>query len=142
MSTFRRPVGAAAAGDAIPFAVDGRLHLFYLSSPPGTLDYPERVRTSWQHVTTEDLQQWTELPLALEPGPSGTVDARFPGCPSVEVEKRWIWRMPEFYFSQVGSDRAPCLDVHFVGKINRKSCCSSPVRRASSATNAPCSPSR
>lgn len=75
MATFRRPSGPAAAGDAIPFESGGVYHLFYLSSPPGTLDYPERVRTSWQHSTTADLQSWTPLPPALEPGPDGGVDS-------------------------------------------------------------------
>lgn len=75
MATFRRPTGPAAAGDAIPFAIGGEYHLFYLSSPPGTLDYPDRVRTTWQHSTTTDLQSWATLPPALEPGPPGSVDS-------------------------------------------------------------------
>lgn len=74
MSIFHRPEHAAAAGDPIPFAIDGVTHLFYLSSPPGTLDYPERVRTSWQHVSTTDFTEWREHPPAVEPGPVGAYD--------------------------------------------------------------------
>lgn len=76
MTVFRRPSRAAAAGDAIPFAHGDELHLFYLSSPPGTRDHPERVRTTWQHARAgAGLDDWTELPPALEPGPPGAVDA-------------------------------------------------------------------
>ncbi|HEY0119869.1 MAG TPA: glycoside hydrolase family 32 protein [Cellulomonas sp.] len=75
MPVFRRPAHAAAAGDPIPFSHGGRTHLFYLSSPPGTTDYPERVRTSWEHVASDDLTRWEQLPTALGPGPDGTVDA-------------------------------------------------------------------
>ena len=72
---FRRPADAAAAGDAIPFtAPDGSMHLFYLSSPEGPLDYPGRVRTTWQHARSTDLVEWTELPPAVEPGPVGDYD--------------------------------------------------------------------
>ncbi|MFC6357186.1 family 43 glycosylhydrolase [Luethyella okanaganae] len=67
MTIFRRPANAAA-GDAIPFEHDGEVHLFYLSSPAGTLDYPERVRTTWQHARSRDLLRWEELPPAVEPG--------------------------------------------------------------------------
>jgi beta-fructofuranosidase len=74
MSPFRRPTVAAAAGDPIPFAFGDETHLFYLSSPSGTEDYPERVRTSWQHAVSKDLVEWTELPTAVEPGPVGSYD--------------------------------------------------------------------
>lgn len=72
---FRRPSAAAAAGDAIPFtAPDGVMHLFYLSSPQGPLDYPGRVRTTWQHACSTDLVAWEELPAAVEPGEEGSYD--------------------------------------------------------------------
>lgn len=74
MTIFRRPAAATAAGDAIPFEHDGELHLFYLSSPNGTLDYPERVRTTWQHALSRDLVSWEELPPAVEPGEVGAYD--------------------------------------------------------------------
>ncbi len=74
MTIFRRPAAAAAAGDAIPFEHDGALHLFYLSSPSGTLDYPERVRTTWQHARSRDLREWEELPPAIQPGEVGAYD--------------------------------------------------------------------
>ena len=75
MNYFRRPTGAAAAGDPIPFAHEGTLHLFYLSSPEGTQNYPERVRTTWQHAVSDNLRHWRELPPAVEPGPEGSYDA-------------------------------------------------------------------
>lgn len=75
MPFFRRPAHAAAAGDPIPFAHDGRLHLFYLSSPEGPLDYPGRVRTTWQHAVSDDLLSWRELPPAVAPGEPGSYDA-------------------------------------------------------------------
>jgi beta-fructofuranosidase len=51
------------------------MHLFYLSSPTGTQDYPERVRATWQHAVSEDLQNWRELEPAVSPGPEGSYDA-------------------------------------------------------------------
>lgn len=62
-------------GDPIPFAHDGRVHLFFLSSPPGTQDYPERVATTWQHMASTDLKSWDLLAPALAPGRPGTYDA-------------------------------------------------------------------
>lgn len=74
MLPFRRPAIAAAAGDPIPFAHGDETHLFYLSSPAGTEDYPHRVRTSWQHAKSGNLVEWEELPTAVEPGPEGSYD--------------------------------------------------------------------
>lgn len=74
LTIFRRPLSAAAAGDPIPFFIDGKTHLFYLSSPSGTLDYPERVRTTWQHVVTADFVRWDEVAPALSPGEAGAYD--------------------------------------------------------------------
>ncbi|WP_424532751.1 family 43 glycosylhydrolase [Sphaerisporangium viridialbum] len=74
MGVFRRSSSGVPTGDAIPFEHQGTTHLFFLSSPPDTLDYPDRVRTTWQHVASEDLATWRELPPALEPGPPGSVD--------------------------------------------------------------------
>jgi beta-fructofuranosidase len=51
------------------------MHLFYLSSPHGPLDYPERVRTTWQHAVSDDLAEWRELEPAVAPGPEGSYDA-------------------------------------------------------------------
>ncbi|MCV2393258.1 GH32 C-terminal domain-containing protein [Actinotalea sp. M2MS4P-6] len=75
MSLVRRPPAAAAAGDAIPVRIDGVTHLFYLSSPPGPLEYPGRVRTSWEHASSRDLVHWRHHAPALEPGGEGDVDA-------------------------------------------------------------------
>jgi beta-fructofuranosidase len=74
VTVLRRPTNAAAAGDPIPFFKDGETHLFYLSSPPGTLDYPKRVRTTWQHACTRDLKIWKSLAPALGPGEANTFD--------------------------------------------------------------------
>jgi beta-fructofuranosidase len=71
----RRPKNAAAAGDAIPFFKNGETHLFYLSSPSGTFDYPDRVRTTWQHALTTDFMDWEELTPALEPDRASAYDA-------------------------------------------------------------------
>lgn len=109
MSTFRRPVGPAAAGDAIPFAVDGEIHLFYLSSPPGTTDYPERVCTSWQHVSSRDLQTWTTFPPALEPGAAGTVDAGGIWTGSVVEHDGTYWLFYTAHDPGAANPQAICL---------------------------------
>jgi beta-fructofuranosidase len=75
VKVLRRPTDAAAAGDPIPFFRDGATHLFYLSSPSGTLDYPERVRTTWQHAHTSDFRSWKDLTQALEPREAHAYDA-------------------------------------------------------------------
>lgn len=76
MTPFRRPSASdtAAAGDPIPFRIGDETHLFYLSSPGGTEDYPERVRTTWQHARSTDLVEWEELPAAVAPGQPGAYD--------------------------------------------------------------------
>ena len=68
MSPFRRPASSdtAAAGDPIPFRIGDETHLFYLSSPAGTQDYPERVRTTWQHARSTDLVEWVPLGRVAE----------------------------------------------------------------------------
>lgn len=75
MSIYRRPNDGVPAGDAIPFAFEGVYHLFYLASPPGTVVYPDRVRTTWRHVRSRDLVTWEELPPALRPGDAAEPDA-------------------------------------------------------------------
>jgi beta-fructofuranosidase len=72
---LRRPTDAAAAGDPVLFFSHGATHLFYLSSPSETLDYPERVRTTWQHACTRDFKIWKNLAPALEPGETNVFDA-------------------------------------------------------------------
>ena len=74
MTILRRPTNAAAAGDPIPFFKDGETHLFYLLSPPGTLDYPKRVRTTWQHAQTTDFREWKNVSQVLEPGEANAYD--------------------------------------------------------------------
>jgi beta-fructofuranosidase len=72
---LRRPASGVPAGDAIPFAVDGEYHLFFLTSPAGTTHFPERVRTTWAHASSKDLVRWTEHPVAVEPGTGDEPDA-------------------------------------------------------------------
>ncbi len=48
MRFFRKPDGADATGDAIPFFHDGQQHIFSLTPPPATGTYPERLRTTWR----------------------------------------------------------------------------------------------
>ena len=78
MKVFRRNQNNLPSGDAIPFFHDGVYHLFYLTSPPGTTRWPQRVRTTWQHARSTDLVTWEELPPALVPGNEPDPDAN--GC--------------------------------------------------------------
>jgi len=64
---YRRSKNGVPSGDAIPFYKDGVFHLFHLASPPNTNHYPERVRCSWYHLTSTDLINWQEHPIALKP---------------------------------------------------------------------------
>ena len=72
---FRKPVGADATGDAIPFFHDGMYHIFSLTPPAGTTVYPDRLRTTWSHTVSRDLWNWEELPTALCPGMGSEPDA-------------------------------------------------------------------
>lgn len=108
MSIFRRPSSGIAAGDAIPFLHDGVTHLFFLSSPAGTTEYPSRVRTTWQHVQSTDLVTWAEQPPAVEPGAGDSIDADGVWTGSV------IERDETFYLFYTG---------HKVGVTNPQSIC-------------------
>jgi len=70
MTIIRKPSYADATGDAIPFFNDEIYHIFSLTPPSRTTVYPERLRTSWSHMTSTDLVHWKELPTALTPGNS------------------------------------------------------------------------
>jgi beta-fructofuranosidase len=61
-------------GDAIPFFHEGRYHLYYLEAPAGRLDQPERGRTPWRHVVSDDLVHWEDLGIALPLGPREDAD--------------------------------------------------------------------
>jgi beta-fructofuranosidase len=74
MPIYRRPKSAVAAGDAIPFFFGGTYHLFHLASPAGTVSYPERVRTTWEHARSNDLVNWEQMPPALPPGEGDAPD--------------------------------------------------------------------
>lgn len=55
-------------GDAIPFFHEGRYHLFYLEAPAGKYDQPDRGRTPWRHVVSDNLVDWQDLGIALPLG--------------------------------------------------------------------------
>lgn len=78
MGLFRKPEHADATGDAIPFFHDGKYHIFSLTPPPGTGVYPDRLRTTWHHTSSEDLVDWQDVGPALLPGGPGEPDAD--GC--------------------------------------------------------------
>lgn len=73
-STFRRFGDGQPVGDVIPFFHDGEYHLFILTAPSGTLHFPERLVTTWRHLTSVDLVHWIELPPAIAPGAEADVD--------------------------------------------------------------------
>lgn len=68
---YRRSSDGAAAGDSVPFKHGENFHLYHLSCPIDSLgkQYPYRCTTSQRHVVSTDLVNWTELPIALKPGP-------------------------------------------------------------------------
>lgn len=71
----RDPRVEGPQGDAIPFFHGGRYHLYYLEAPAGKLDQPERGRTPWRHVVSDDLIHWEDLGIVL---PLGTRDEADP----------------------------------------------------------------
>ncbi|WP_368497732.1 family 43 glycosylhydrolase [Herbiconiux sp. A18JL235] len=71
---FARFADGLPVGDVIPFWHDGTYHLFILTPPASTLHYPERLLTTWRHITSTDLIDWTELPPAIAPGDPAEAD--------------------------------------------------------------------
>jgi beta-fructofuranosidase len=67
-STFRRFSDGQPVGDVIPFFHGGQYHLFILTPPSGSLHFPERLVTTWRHITSTDLVHWVERGDAIEPG--------------------------------------------------------------------------
>jgi len=78
MRLFRKPDHADSTGDAIPFFHDRKYHIFSLTPPPGTGVYPDRLRTTWHHVSSDNLVDWEDLGSALVPGGPDEPDAD--GC--------------------------------------------------------------
>lgn len=74
MGVFRRLSSGIGCGDSIPFYHNGVYHLFFLSVPENTVRYPERVRNTWQHVTSKNLVDWKEMPPVLLPGDGTELD--------------------------------------------------------------------
>ena len=74
MKLFRRAKNGVVSGDAIPMFHDGVYHVFFLTSPEHTVNYPERIRTTWYHMISKDLVNWEELEPALVPGVGATID--------------------------------------------------------------------
>ena len=71
---FTRYADRSPLGDVIPFFDEGAYHIFSLTPPPGTLYFPERLRTTWRHLRSTDLINWEQLPDALSPGGDGEPD--------------------------------------------------------------------
>jgi beta-fructofuranosidase len=71
---FARYADRAAVGDVVPFYDGGSYHLFCLTPPDGSLYFPERLRTTWRHLRSDDLVHWEQLPDALAPGGDGDPD--------------------------------------------------------------------
>ena len=71
---FTRYADRSPLGDVIPFFDEGAYHIFSLTPPPGTLYFPERLRTTWRHLRSTDLINWERLPDALSPGGDGEPD--------------------------------------------------------------------
>ena len=71
---FARCADQAAVGDVIPFYDGEAYHLFCLTPPDGSLYFPERLRTTWRHLRSDDLVHWEQLPDALVPGGDGDPD--------------------------------------------------------------------
>lgn len=67
-SGVRDPRIDGPQGDAIPFFHEGRYHLYYLEAPAGKLDQPDRGRTPWRHVVSDDLIHWEDLGIVLPLG--------------------------------------------------------------------------
>src|SRR5580658_8796771 len=78
MRLFRKPEHADATGDAIPFFHNGKYHIFSLTPPPGTGVYPDRLRTTWHHTSSDNLVDWEDVGPALIPGGPSEPDAD--GC--------------------------------------------------------------
>jgi beta-fructofuranosidase len=78
MRLFRKPEHADATGDAIPFFHEGKYHIFSLTPPPGTGVYPDRLRTTWHHTSSDNLVDWEDVGPALIPGGPSEPDAD--GC--------------------------------------------------------------
>ena len=78
MRLFRKPEHADATGDAIPFFHEGKYHIFSLTPPPGTGVYPDRLRTTWHHTSSDNLVDWEDVGTALIPGGPSEPDAD--GC--------------------------------------------------------------
>lgn len=72
---FGRFADTRPVGDVIPFFDHGVHHLFILTPPEGSLHHPERLTTTWRHITSADLVNWEELPDALAPGTAGSIDS-------------------------------------------------------------------
>ncbi|KAK5064509.1 hypothetical protein LTR84_000342 [Exophiala bonariae] len=65
---LRDPKFDGPQGDAIPFFHEGRYHLFYLEAPAGKDDQPDRGRTPWRHIVSDNLIDWHDLGIALPLG--------------------------------------------------------------------------
>lgn len=72
---FDRFADGRPVGDVIPFYDEGVYHLFILTPPEGSIHFPERLRTTWRHITSRDLVHWAEEAEAVVPDPSSDIDS-------------------------------------------------------------------
>ena len=77
-------------GDPMPFFWEGRYHLFYLG------------RGGWRHLVSENLVQWTQLPLAVPIGAPGEPDSAQAASGSI-IEREGTFHI--FYLGRSAGDR-------------------------------------
>ena len=100
MRVFYRPADGFV-GDVIPFYWQGQYHAFYLKAPLP----PARSGangTPYAHVVSNDLVNWEEWPLAIEPGPPGSPDSVSCFTGSV-IERNGVFHL--FYTGYPGPDQ-------------------------------------
>lgn len=105
MKVFRRNQNNLPSGDAIPFFHDGVYHLFYLTSPPGTTRWPQRVRTTWQHARSTDLVTWEELRVTFS-----RRSAPF-SCPTTVTGMPSRYPMPPITAASSANSLSPCISI-------------------------------
>ncbi|MBI2841994.1 MAG: GH32 C-terminal domain-containing protein [Armatimonadetes bacterium] len=99
-SMHYRPV-SGVLGDTMPFYWQGWYHLFYLRRPP----FHDAVTgLTIEHVVSDDLVSWSELPTAVVPGSPGEPDCDLCGCGCV-VEREGTFYC--FYLGRNSASRTP-----------------------------------
>ncbi|MCG9894268.1 MAG: glycoside hydrolase family 32 protein [Fimbriimonadaceae bacterium] len=73
--------------DPIPFWWEGVWHVFLQHNPDG----PNFGRMCWGHVSSPDLQNWTEHPIALAPGTRWDAEGVWTGCVVRHEGRFWMF---------------------------------------------------